>query len=112
MPQQNGVAEHFNCTLEEGIIAMLHDAHLPLTFWGEAAMTFVEVHNSVGCIYAHYKVNPNIFQFYFDFMDSFHHPPMHPLFHNIYEFYLIFYYFISSFIIYNNHLYLRRYFQF
>ena len=37
-PQQNGLAEHFNCTLEEGIIAMLHDAHLPLTFWGEAAM--------------------------------------------------------------------------
>ena len=44
----------------------------------------------VGCIYAHYKVNPNIFQFYFDFMDIFHHPPMHPLFRNIYEFYLIF----------------------
>ena len=44
--EQNGVAEHFNCTLEEGIISMLHDAHFPLTFWGEAAMTFVEVHNS------------------------------------------------------------------
>ena len=66
----------------------------------------------VGCIYAHYKVNPNIFQFYFDFMDIFHHPPMHPLFHNTYEFYLFFYYFISSFIIYNNHLYLRQYFPF
>ena len=24
----------------------------------------------VGCIYAPYKVNPNIFQFYFDFMDT------------------------------------------
>ena len=24
----------------------MHDAHLPLTFWDEAAMTFVEVHNS------------------------------------------------------------------
>ena len=45
-PQQNRVAGHFNHTLEEGIIAMLHNAHLPLTFWGEAAMTFVEVHNS------------------------------------------------------------------
>ena len=42
-PQQNGVAEHFNRTLEEGIIAMLHDAHLSLTVWGEATMTFVEV---------------------------------------------------------------------
>jgi transposase InsO family protein len=44
-PQQNGVAERFNRTLEEGIIAMLHDAHLPPTFWGEAAMGFVQVHN-------------------------------------------------------------------
>ena len=51
-------------------------------------------HTCVGCIYAPYKVTPNIFQFYFDFMDIFHHPPMHPLFRNIYEFYLIFYYFI------------------
>ena len=58
----------------------------------------------VGCIYAPYKVNPNIFQFYFDFMDIFHHPSMHPLFRTIYEFYLIFYNFISFFIIYNNHL--------
>ena len=47
-----------------------------------------EITSHVGCIYAHYKVNPNIFQFYFDFMDIFHHPPMHPLFCNIYEFYL------------------------
>ena len=67
---------------------------------------------SVGCIYAPYKVNPNIFQFYFDILDIFHHSSMHPLFRNIYEFYLIFYDFISSFIIYNNHLYLRRYFLF
>ena len=66
----------------------------------------------VGCIYAPYKVNPNIFRFYFDFLDIFHHPSMHPLFHNIYEFYLIFYDFISSFIIYNNHLYLRQHFLF
>ena len=70
------------------------------------------VQGGVGCIYAHYKVNPNIFQFYFDFMNIFHHPPMHSLFRNIYEFYFIFYYFISSFIIYNYHFYLRRYFLF
>ena len=50
---------------------------------------------AVGCIYAPYKVNPNIFQFYFDFPDIFHHTSMHPLFCNIYEFYLIFYDFIS-----------------
>ena len=58
-------------------------------------------------VYAPYKVNPNIFQFYFDFLDIFHHTSMHPLFHNIYEFYLIFYDFISLSIIYNNHLYPR-----
>ena len=66
----------------------------------------------VGCIYAPYKVNPNIFQFYCNFLDIFHHTSMHPLFRNIYEFYSIFYNFISSFIIYNNHLYLRRHFLF
>ena len=44
-PQQNGVAERFNRTLEEGIIAMLHDAGLPPSFWGEAAGAFVEAHN-------------------------------------------------------------------
>ena len=49
----------------------------------------------VGCIYAPYKVNPNIFRFYFNFLDIFHHTSMHPLFHNIYEFCLIFYDFIS-----------------
>ena len=68
----------------------------------------------VWCIYAPYKVNPNIFQFYFDFPDIFHHTSMHPLFHNIYEFYLIFYDFISLSIIYNNrdYLYLRQHFLF
>ena len=45
-----------------------------------------------------YKVNPNIF--HFDFLDIFHHTSMHPLFCNFYEFYLIFYDFISPFIIY------------
>ena len=62
---------------------------------------------AVGCIYAPYKVNPNIFQFYFNFLDILHHTSMHPFFCNIYEFYLIFYDFISLSIIYNNHLYLR-----
>ena len=66
----------------------------------------------VGCIYAPDKVNPNIFQFYFDFPDIFHHTSMHPLFRNIYEFYLIFCDFISPFIIYQNHLYLRQHFLF
>ena len=64
----------------------------------------------VGCIYAPHKVNPNIFQFYFDFLDIFHHTSMHPFFRNFYEFYLIFNGFISPFIIYQNHLYLRQHF--
>ena len=53
------------------------------------------MNGGVGCIYAPYKVNPNIFQFYVNFLDIFHCTSMHPLFHNIYEFYLIFYDFIS-----------------
>ena len=58
--------------------------------WGE----------DVGCIYAPDKVNPNIFQFYSNFSDIFHHTSMHPLFRNFYEFYLIFIDFISPFIVY------------
>ena len=54
----------------------------------------------VGCIYAPDKVNPNIFQFYFNFSDIFHHTSMHPLFHDFYKYYLIFNNFISSFIVY------------
>ena len=44
-PQQNGVAERFNRTLEEGIIAMLHEAKLSASFWGEALCTLVHVLN-------------------------------------------------------------------
>ena len=66
----------------------------------------------VGCIYTPYKVNPNIFQFYSDLLDIFHHISMHPLFRNIYEFYFIFSGFISSSIIYNNYLYSRQHFLF
>ena len=35
-PQQNGVAEHTNCILDEGITSLLSDSHLPASFWGEA----------------------------------------------------------------------------
>jgi hypothetical protein len=34
-PQQNGVAERLNRTLEELLVAMLNGAHLPARFWGE-----------------------------------------------------------------------------
>ena len=44
-PQQNGVAERFNRTMEERIISMLHDAHLPLSFWGYGVNAFIETHN-------------------------------------------------------------------
>ena len=45
-PQQNGVAERFNCVLSEGITAMLFEAGLPPTFWGEALSSLVHVLNS------------------------------------------------------------------
>jgi hypothetical protein len=34
-PQQNGVAEHLNRTLEELLVAMLNGARLPARFWGK-----------------------------------------------------------------------------
>ena len=46
-PQQNGVAERANRTMEEGIIAMLFEAGLPLSFWGEALASFVHVWNRI-----------------------------------------------------------------
>ena len=44
-PQQNGVAERANRTMEQGIISMLHQAGLPLSFWGEALAAFVHIWN-------------------------------------------------------------------
>ena len=44
-PQQNGVAERANRTMEQGIITMLHQAGLPLSFWGEALAAYIHVWN-------------------------------------------------------------------
>jgi len=44
-PQQNGVAERANRTMEQGIVSMLHQAGLPLSFWGEALAAFLHVWN-------------------------------------------------------------------
>ena len=44
-PHQNGVAEHANRTLMEGIISMLNEAKLPGSFWWDAVAAFVHVHN-------------------------------------------------------------------
>jgi hypothetical protein len=44
-PQQNGVAERANRTMEQGIASMLHQAGLPLSFWGEALAAFIHVWN-------------------------------------------------------------------
>ena len=44
-PHQNGVVEHANGTLADGITAMLTEAHLPPSFWGIALKTFVHVRN-------------------------------------------------------------------
>ena len=40
-PQQNGVAESANKTIEEGIISMLHESGLPPSFWGEAISSYI-----------------------------------------------------------------------
>jgi hypothetical protein len=48
-PQQNGVAERANCTLEEHTTSMLEQAGLPDSFRGEAVGAFVHVHN-IKCI--------------------------------------------------------------
>ncbi|SDA02277.1 BZ3501_MvSof-1269-A2-R1_C53g00289 [Microbotryum saponariae] len=39
-PQQNGRAERVNRSIVEGVLALLVDAHLPKTFWEEAAAYF------------------------------------------------------------------------
>ena len=44
-PQQNGITERANRTLEEGVISMLYESGMPLSFWGEALASFVHVHN-------------------------------------------------------------------
>ena len=44
-PQQNGVAERANRTMEQGIISMLQQAGLSLSFWGEALSAFIHVWN-------------------------------------------------------------------
>ena len=44
-PHQNGVAERANRTLGEGITALLHEAHLPPSFWLYAMNVFTYVRN-------------------------------------------------------------------
>jgi transposase InsO family protein len=44
-PQQNGVAEHANRTLAEGVTAMLNDSGLPKGFWEYCLGTFIHTWN-------------------------------------------------------------------
>ena len=44
-PQQNGVAERANRTMEEGVISMLYESGMPPSFWGEALSSFIHVSN-------------------------------------------------------------------
>jgi hypothetical protein len=46
-PQQNGVAERANRTLEEGVISMLYESGMPPSFWGEALSSFIHVSNRI-----------------------------------------------------------------
>ena len=45
MHQQNSIAECVICTIEGQLLAMLHLAGLPQTYWGEAALTAAYLHN-------------------------------------------------------------------
>lgn len=46
-PQQNGVAERLNRTIEERVTAMLQHSHLPESFWADALRTYMEGHNAI-----------------------------------------------------------------
>jgi len=46
-PQQNGVVERKNRTLQESARVMLHAKHLPYRFWAEAMNTTCHIHNRV-----------------------------------------------------------------
>ena len=43
--QQNGKAERFIRTIEDGAVTMLVHANLPLTFWGKAVLARTYIHN-------------------------------------------------------------------
>lgn len=44
-PQQNGVAERLNRTIEEAVTSMLAEANLPMSFWTYALSTYRHIHN-------------------------------------------------------------------
>jgi hypothetical protein len=46
-PQQNGVAERKNRSIEETVKALLNDQGLSMFLWGEATMTTIYVHNRI-----------------------------------------------------------------
>lgn len=50
-PEQNGVAERKNRSIEESVKAMLHDQDLPKFLWGEATQTTVYIQNQSPHIY-------------------------------------------------------------
>jgi hypothetical protein len=43
-PQQNGMAERGNCTVDENTTAMLHEANLPLSFKALADAAYINMH--------------------------------------------------------------------
>ena len=44
-PQQNGVAERANRTIEEHVVAMLEESGLPPSFLGQAVAAYVHIWN-------------------------------------------------------------------
>jgi hypothetical protein len=41
----NGVAEHAICSIADAATSMLHESHLPPSFWSKAVSTAVYLHN-------------------------------------------------------------------
>jgi transposase InsO family protein len=46
-PQQDGVAERADRTIEEGVVSMLYESGLPTAFWGKALAAFIHTSNRV-----------------------------------------------------------------
>ncbi|GBM75134.1 Retrovirus-related Pol polyprotein from transposon TNT 1-94 [Araneus ventricosus] len=55
-PEENGVAERYNCTACDGIKALLNSSSLSENFWGEALPTFTYCWNR--SVHRHFKKTP------------------------------------------------------
>ena len=57
-PQQNGVAERANRTIEEHVVAMLHESRLPPSFLEQAVAAYVHIWNCCSTTFLHTSKTP------------------------------------------------------